>query len=108
MSGSKQAQAAIVCGTLALAAIPLGGLLSGFLGAVSVLEAALVAVPAGLVLGLIGVGSSRRARFRLDRSVRRAGERTVRAGRLLVWAGLYVAVTGALALGFYGLLRATG
>jgi hypothetical protein len=66
----------------------------------------MIAVPVALVLGLIGVSVSRRARFRLERSVYRPGERAVRVGRFLVWTGIYVGVIGALALGFYGLLRA--
>jgi hypothetical protein len=59
-----------------------------------------------IVAGLLAVLVARRARLRLDRSVRRAGERVVRVSRWLAWSGLYVAVTGALALVFYGVLRA--
>jgi hypothetical protein len=107
MSSSRgPAWAAIVLGTLALLAIPAAAALSTVLAAVPVLRATLIAVPAALVLGLVGVSASRRARFRLERSVYRPGERTVRVGRFLVWAGLYVGMIGALALGFYGLLRA--
>ncbi len=40
-------------------------------------------------------------------SVRRAAERSVRVARFLALTGLYVAVTGGLALGFYGLLHVT-
>jgi hypothetical protein len=39
--------------------------------------------------------------------VRRAAARSVRIARFLALAGLYLAVTGALALGFYGLLHVT-
>jgi len=106
MSGSRQAWAAVVFGALAVVAIPAGALVSVLLSGVGVLYAIVIAVPVALALGLIGLAVSRRATFLLDRSVPRAGERTVRAGRFLVWAGLYVAVTGALALGFYGALRA--
>jgi hypothetical protein len=42
---------------------------------------------------------------RLDRSVRRVGVRAVRVARFLAFAGLYVAVTGGLALAFYGVLH---
>ena len=35
------------------------------------------------------------------------GERLVRAARLVAWSGVYVAVTGGLALAFYGVLRAS-
>lgn len=106
MSGSRQARAAAVFGVLAIAAIPAGGVVSWLSKSVGVLFAMVVAVPAGLVLGLLGLALSRRAKLLLERSVRRAGERTLRTARLLVWVGLYLAVAGALALGFYGALRA--
>ena len=76
------------------------------LPSVDVLPALEVAVPSALLLGLIGLSASRRARYKLDRSVLRVGERTARFGRFLVWAGIYCALVGGLALGFYGLLRA--
>jgi hypothetical protein len=58
--------------------------------------------------GLLALGLARRARQRLERSVRRAGAGIVRTGRWFAWSGLYLAATGALALGFYGLLRLRG
>jgi hypothetical protein len=74
---------------------------------VGLLEAELVAVPAAFVLGLVAVAASRRARYRLERSVRRVGARMVRAGRLAAWTGVYLGLTGGLALAFYGVLRAS-
>ena len=68
----------------------------------------MVAVPSAFVLALIGISAARRARFRVDRSVYRSGERTVRFGRFLVWSGLYLSLVGALALAFYSVLRASG
>ena len=55
----------------------------------------IVAVPVAFVCGLIGISAARRARFRVDRSVYRAG-RAARSGfaRFLVWAGLYVVARG--------------
>jgi hypothetical protein len=94
----------VLFGGLAVAAIPAGAVVSSLVTTIGVLHATLIAVPAGLLLGLAAVSLSRRARYRLERSVRRNGERTVRVGRFLAWAGRYLAVTGALALGFYGLL----
>ncbi len=64
-------------------------------------------MPVALVLGLAAVAVSRRARLRFERSVRRAGGGLVRAARLAAWSGVYVAVTGGLALAFYGVLRAS-
>jgi hypothetical protein len=64
-------------------------------------------VPVAFVTGLGAVASYRRARAKLERSVFRVSERRVRVARFLALAGLYLAVTGALALGFYGLLHVT-
>jgi hypothetical protein len=97
---------AILFGLVAIALVPAAVGASILLSQVSVLPALVVAVPAAFVCGLIGVSIARRARFRVDRSVFRPGDRGVRFARLLVWAGLYVSLVGAVALGFYGLLRA--
>ncbi len=107
MSSNRGARAAaIVFGALAIAAIPAAAAASAFLSAVRILPAMIVAVPAGFFLGLCGISASRRARFKLERSIYRVGERSLRFARLLVFTGLYLAVVGGLALGFYGLLRA--
>ena len=106
MSSSRHARAAVAVGILALAAIPAAVAASHFSNRIGTLFSVAIGVPVALALGLIGLALARRAAFRLDRSVVRAGERTVRIARFVVWASLYVAVTGALALGFYGALRA--
>jgi hypothetical protein len=90
---------------LAILAIPVGGAAAAFTARVQLLPAVYVAVPVAFVLGLAAVSAYRRGRAQLDRSVRRAAERPVRVARFLALAGLYVAVTGALALAFYGLLH---
>ena len=56
------------------------------------------------VLALLALARARRARLAGARSVRRAAASRA-PGRFLVWAGLYAAATGALALGIYGALR---
>jgi hypothetical protein len=104
MSSSSVARVSAVFGVLAIAAIPAGAAIPTFVDTIGVLRASLIAVPVAFLLGLIAISLARRAKFRLDRSVRRRGERTVRFARFLAWAGLYLAVTGGLALGFYGLL----
>ena len=109
MSGSdtpKPGRLALVLGLLALAAVPVAGLVAALRPDVEILNAGIVGVTVGLVLGLIAVSLSRRARLRVERSVRRAGEGLVRAARLVAWSGVYVAVTGGLALAFYGVLQA--
>jgi len=110
MSSSSRltAGAGIAIGTLAVAALPAAVAAAWLVPRVTLLRALEVGVPAAFVLGLIAVSVVRRARYRLSRSVARRGERVVRLGRFLAWAGLYSAVTGGIALGFYGLLVVRG
>jgi len=105
-SSSSAARAAVLLGALGILAVPAGIVASRLLQDVRLLEGVVISVPVAFVLSLIAVAAARRARFRLDRSVFRTGARTVRAGRFLAWAGMYVAVTAALALAFYAVLRA--
>src|SRR5262245_31312481 len=112
MSGSRKrprtlAVLALLLGLLALAAIPAAAAVAAYRPDLEVLQAELVAVPTAFVLGLIAVSLSRRARARVERSVRRAGEGLVRVSRFVAWSGVYIAVTGGLALAFYGVLRAS-
>jgi hypothetical protein len=106
MSSSRPAGvSAIVFGLLAVAAIPVAVVLAWQLPSVDLLPALVITVPAAFVLSLLGISAARRARFKVERSVFRVGDRTARVGRFLVWAGLYFAIVGALALGFYGAIR---
>jgi hypothetical protein len=101
MSSSK---GATFFGALAVLAIPAAVAASRWVNGVSLLRGLYVAVPASFVLALIALAARRRARFRRARSVyATAGSRWE---TILAWAGLYVAVTGALALAVYGALRA--
>jgi hypothetical protein len=110
MSSSRGARTravlALVLGLAALAAIPAAAVVSAVSEELELLQALLVAVPAGLVAGLVALSLSRRARARVERSVRRAGEGLARTARLVAWSGVYVCATGGLALAFYGVLRA--
>jgi hypothetical protein len=108
MSGSRATPAAIVLGLLGVAAIPAGVASSWLVSGVGLLRSQEVAVPVAFVLGLSAVAVARRARFRLDRSVARAGEVRVRIARLLAWGAVYLGFSGAMALGFYGLLVLRG
>jgi hypothetical protein len=106
MSSSRPAAFfAALLGLIAVLAIPAAGLAAAYTDRVTLLEAVHVAVPVAFVAGLCAVAAYRRARARLERSVRRAGSGAVRAARFLAFTGLYLAVTGALALGFYGVLH---
>jgi len=92
-------------GLVALLAIPAAGALAAYTTRVTLLRGVYIAVPVACAAGILAVATYRRSRARLERSVRRVGSRAVRTARFLAFAGLYVAVTGALALGFYGLLH---
>jgi hypothetical protein len=108
MSDSKAAAgAAIVFGLLALAAIPVAVVVSSARPELRLVQALEIAVPIGFVLGLIAGLLSRRARLRFERSLRRNGARLVRTARVVAWSSVYVAITGGLALAFYGILRAS-
>jgi len=104
-SSRRAARAAIVLGALAVLAIPIAVLASQVTSGLRLLETLYVAVPAALVLGLVALSSSRRARFQVARSVRPEAAGPVRAARFFAWAGVYAGVTGALALVVYGVLR---
>jgi hypothetical protein len=65
------------------------------------------AFPVPIVLGLIAVSQSRRAREVLDRTLRRAGgARAARWGKALGVLGVCLGITAGLALGFYWILVA--
>jgi hypothetical protein len=106
VSSSRPAWASIVLGTLALAALPASAVLAEKVSNVGLLRAIIVAVGLTFVFGLAGVSASRRARFRLALSLEPRTTRAVRIGRWLVFLGLYLGVVGAIALGFYGVVRA--
>jgi hypothetical protein len=102
---SRTARAAVLFGALAVLAIPGAVFGSRLAHGVTLLHALYAAVPAACLLGLVAVASARRARFAAARSVRPDATGPVRVARLLAWAGLYVGITAALALGVYGALR---
>lgn len=105
MSSSRSAAFAAVLGLLAAASIPAAVAAAAYTTRVTLLHAVYVGVPVACVLGLGAVAAYRRARARFERSLRRTGLRIVRAARFFAFAGLYLGVTGALALGFYGVLH---
>jgi hypothetical protein len=106
MSSSRApANVALLLGAVALLAISVAAIVSWQTTA-TLLRSLYIAVPVAIAAGLVAVVVARRARLRLDRSIRRAGEGLVRTSRWLAWTGLYIAVTGGLALVFYGVLRA--
>ena len=106
MSSSKGSSRVAICfGIVALLAIPVAAL-AAWRTTLDLLHAEYVAVPVAVVCGLVAIAAARRARFGVERSVRRTGERAARAARWVAWAGLYLGVTGVFALAFYGVLQA--
>jgi hypothetical protein len=104
-SSKRAARAAIFFGALAVLAIP-AGVVASRETTVTLVRALYAAVPVSCVLGLLAVAASRRARLAFAQSIRPEPRSRVRAARLIAWLGLYVGVTGALALGVYAVLRA--
>jgi ABC-type iron transport system FetAB permease component len=95
----------VVVGLLAILAVPAGVAASRVLEDVRLVEALEIAVAVGFVLALLAIVLARRARINLERRVFPSGGRTVRTGRVLAWTAMYIVVTAALALAFYGALR---
>ena len=102
-SNNGAARGAGLFGLLAVLVIPLGIAASRFTSFVTLLESLYYGVPAAFVLALIAVAANRQARFGRARSIR---PESGRRSSFLAWAGLYVAVIGAVALAVYGALRA--
>jgi energy-converting hydrogenase Eha subunit A len=88
-----------------VSAIPAGAVAAQLMSSLGLLESLYFSVPVAAVLGLAALAAQRRARFTLARSVFRDGANTVRAGRFLAWAGLYLALVGGIALGVYAVLH---
>jgi hypothetical protein len=107
-SNKRAARAAGFLGLLAVLANPAGVVAAQVLKGVPLIRALYVSVPVAGLLALLGLFAGRRARLAHARSVYADATGPPRLGRWLAWAGLYAAVTGAVALGVYGALRAAG
>jgi hypothetical protein len=106
VAANKPALGAVFLGLLTLASLPVCTLLAGDVVHVTLVRATVAGVCATFVFGLVGLSASRRARFRVERSLSRRGARLARLGRILVLTGLYLGLIGAIALGFYGVVLA--
>jgi hypothetical protein len=104
MSSKTAARAALLLGVLGVIAVPAAVAVAQSLASVSLLESLYVSAPVSAVLGLLALLASRRARLAASRSLKPGDAGPVRLGRIAAWAGLYVGVTAALALGVYGVL----
>ena len=95
----------MVVGLLAMLVVPVGIALSRYSDRITLLHSAYGSAPAGALLGFYAIVLARRGREAVQRTIGRAGgEGAARAGRILGVAGLCVAITAGMALGFYGLL----
>ena len=93
-------------GLATLAAWPAAVAVARYSKRVDLIWAVAGAAGAGLLLALLAIVMARRAYWRIQRTVGRSrGARAARVGRFLGAAGICCAITGALALGFFGLLE---
>jgi hypothetical protein len=104
-SGNGRARASLLLGLLAAAAIPLTIAAAEVWDLIRLIEAS-AAIPVAFVLGLAAVLLARGARERVRRTIGRVGgERVAAIGRALGAVGIALACSGAIAVGFYYLLR---
>jgi hypothetical protein len=103
-SSNPAATGALAAGLLAVAALPAAIALAQVSARVKLVQAA-AGAPVAALLGIAALVLARRARRRSERSLGRAGGMgAARAGRILGVLGLCLAASGAIAIGFYGLL----
>jgi ABC-type transport system involved in cytochrome c biogenesis permease subunit len=104
-SSSRTAGIAALLGALAILVLPISVVAAQVSSQLDLLHTLYVTVPVDLALALAAVGLARRARLERARQVSPRGVTLGRFARVLAYVGLYAAVTGALALGVYGILR---
>jgi hypothetical protein len=89
---------------LGLATLPAAIAVTERVDTLSLLEAGF-AIPAAILLALAAVVIGRRVRRRSRQTLASVpGARAARVGRVLGYLGLYLALTAALAVGFYAIL----
>ncbi len=94
----------MLLGLLGLATLPAAIALTERLDGLSLVEAG-YAIPAAIVLAVAAVVIGRRVHSRSRQTLAALpGTRVARLGRVLGYAGLYLALTAALAVGFYAVL----
>jgi hypothetical protein len=93
-----------MAGLASVAAVPVGIVLTRRED-LDLIQAGWAVVP-GLLLGLLALAFARGARRRSQRTIGRVGGLGLtRLGRLLGLVGVYIALTGAVALGVYEILN---
>ncbi len=93
----------MVLGLAAVVAVPLAIVLAERFEAIDLIDAA-AAIPVAAVVGLAALVLGTRARRRSEFTLGRVGRRAGTVGRWLGALGVYLALTAALAVGFYALL----
>jgi hypothetical protein len=98
---NRAAVVSALLGLLAAAAIPVAILVTHVRNDLRLLHAG-IAVPVAFAFGVAAVLVSRKARRRLERTLGRAGgAASARAGRILGWLGIYLALIGTISLTVY-------
>jgi hypothetical protein len=98
------AWASVLLGLLGLATLPAAIAVTERVDGLSLVEAGF-AIPAAILFALGAVVIGRRVRRRSRQTLADLpGTRVARIGRLLGYVGLYLALTAALAVGFYAVL----
>jgi hypothetical protein len=103
-SSNHRASLAVLLGLVAVLAVPAGVVVARQTAGVSLLDAAW-AIPVAGICGLAALlflrGAHGRIRWTLERA---GGTGRIRLGRLLAVAGICVALSASIAVGFYELL----
>ena len=95
----------VLFGLVGVVAIPVGVIAAEVYERITLLESA-VSIPPAFVLSLAAVILGRRGRRDVERTLGRTrGGSLATVGRLLGWAGLYLAVTAAISVTTYYVLR---
>ena len=92
-------------GLLSVATMPVAIAATRWSQAYTLIDAAF-AIPIGVALGVLAVVLARRGRLRIDRTLgRTGGRRQAATGRLLGILGFCLAVTGAISVGVYVIIK---
>jgi hypothetical protein len=103
-SSNHRASLAVLFGLVAVVAVPAGVAAAQRLAGVSLIDAA-YAIPVAALAAVSALLFARGARGRIQRTLERAGGAgRARAGRILGIAGISIALSASIAVGFYELL----
>jgi hypothetical protein len=102
---NRAARASLLLGVLGVAVLPVAVAITEWRADLELVDAG-YAVPAAFLFSALAVRLARRARRSLDRTLGRiGGVKTARAGRVLGWLGVYIALTATVSMGVYAYLE---